>query len=315
MLGGFRALLAAIVVAFHLGVQPCGVWMGVSAVAMFYMISGYAMTGLLESRFSSPRCAPRFYAERFVRLAPQYYLWMTLLALQQFAFVPTTLDMSNWMPYGLTAYLTVLPMGLQAYLGTVKTWLNPVVTTLGIECCLYVFSPWVLRSHALSIAAAIAGLGIFVAADAGVMDFNTYTYYTFPGPLIFYMLGSFVYRKRWAAFGVFATALVVLLLRRWPTHFHQEYLAVMLLGVPVFLLLVRLPANRIDSALGDASYGCYLGHGMVMGLFQHLLGRPASGLEIVAVSALALVYGYLAFWLVERPTIPFRRRIRGPAPA
>jgi peptidoglycan/LPS O-acetylase OafA/YrhL len=315
MLGGFRAILAAAVVAFHLGVHPFGVWMGVSAVSMFYLISGYAMTGLLESRFPSPRYALRFYAERFVRLAPQYYLWMTLLALAQFAFVPTKLDMSNWMPYGLVAYLTVLPMGLQAYLGPVKTWLNPGVTTLGIECCLYVFSPWVLRSYALSIVAAIAGLGIFVAADAGFIDFNTYTYYTFPGPLIFYMLGSFAYRKRWIAFSVFATALVVLLLRRWQAHFNQEYLAVMLLGVPVFLMLARLPANKIDSALGDASYGCYLGHGMSIKLFTCLFGMPTSGPAIAAVTVLSLIYGYLAFWLVERPTIPFRRRIRGRASA
>ena len=315
MLGGFRAILAAVVVAFHLGVHPFGVWMGVSAVTMFYLISGYAMTGLLESRFPSPRYALRFYAERFVRLAPQYYLWMALLAVAQFAFVPTKLDMSNWMPYGMVAYLTVLPMGLQAYLGTVKTWLNPNVTTLGIECCLYVLSPWVLRSYALSIVAAVAGFGIFVAAEAGAFDFNTYTYYTFPGPLIFYMLGSFAYRKRWIAFGVFAIALVVLLLRRWQSHFNQEYLVVMLLGLPVFLMLVRLPANKIDSALGDASYGCYLGHEMVIGLWKGLFDTPTSGLAIAATTVFSLAYGYLTFWLVERPTIPFRRRIRGRASA
>jgi peptidoglycan/LPS O-acetylase OafA/YrhL len=311
MLGGFRAFLAAIVVAFHLGVHPFGVWMGVSAVAMFYVISGYAMTGLLENRFPSPRYALRFYVERFVRLAPQYYLWLALLALAQFAFVPTKLDMTNWMPYGLTAYLTVLPMGLQAYLGSVKTWLNPAVTTLGIECCFYVFSPWVLRSYVLSIVAAIAGLCIFIAAEAKVMDFNTYTYYTFPGPLIFYMIGSFVYRKRWVAVGFFSTSLVMLLLVRWQAHFNQEYLVVMLLGLPIFMLLLRLPANRIDSALGDASYGCYLIHGMVITFFNMLFGWPKSGLAILAVSVLSLVYGYLGYWLVERPTIPFRRRIRG----
>jgi peptidoglycan/LPS O-acetylase OafA/YrhL len=51
MFGGLPLGLAALVAVFRAGFTPFGLQIGTSAVVVFYIISGYAMTGLVTSRF------------------------------------------------------------------------------------------------------------------------------------------------------------------------------------------------------------------------------------------------------------------------
>ena len=313
MFGTLRLILAAMVALSHIGGNFGNVWNGVVAVVIFYMISGYAMTGLLRARFPKTNAAPTFYFERIVRLAPQYYFWLAFalffsLYLKWYWY---SVDTKGFIPYGIFAYLTVVPLGLQSYFGSVDALTLPQATTLGIEITLYVFSPWILKSRKLSWGAASACLGIFVATTVDILPPNIYTYFTSPGPMIFYLLGSFLYQKDWKSLGIFTTALITILLFGLPQRFNLEFLLGVIVGLPVMIVLTRFSANKIDSALGDASYGCFLGHGIVFVTMTHYLGvtEYTTSFRILA-TILACLMGWLAFYLVERPTVSFRRRLK-----
>jgi peptidoglycan/LPS O-acetylase OafA/YrhL len=73
MLGSFRLLLALLVVMAHLAEGTTFVsHMGVFAVFGFYVISGYLMTLVLHEVYHFDFSS--FWANRFLRLFPTYYL-------------------------------------------------------------------------------------------------------------------------------------------------------------------------------------------------------------------------------------------------
>lgn len=312
MLGMLRLLLAAMVAISHIGGNIGEFWIGVWAVTIFYIISGYAMTGLLSKRFAQGEAAYSFYLERIVRLAPQYYFWLILAAV--FALIlkwyPYELNMQTFWPYGFFAYLTVVPLGLQRYLGSVETLLLPQVTTLGIEITLYILSPWILKSLKLSWLSAILSLGFFGATIINILPSNIYTYYTSPGPMVFYIMGSFLYRKKWVSLGLLTVIFIFILSQSLLSHFEIEFLLGVCIGLPLIAFLIRFKPNKIDSAFGDASYGCFLGHGIVFFTLTHFFGEIDNAIYRVIATLLACLAGWLSFYVIEKPTLPFRRQIK-----
>lgn len=309
MFGTLRLILAAVVVWSHYGNLPAGLWVGMLAVVVFYMLSGYAMTGLITSRFNSSASAHLFFLERIVRLGPQYYFWL-MASLCAAYFQVLAPHWEGFLPKGLLAYLTVIPLGTQRYTFELKTLLMPQATTLAIEITFYLLSPWVLRSMWLSWGAALVSVGIFAATAAGLLPPNIYTYYNTPGPLAFYVLGSFLYRKDWRSLGLLATMIAGTLLPHWERHFDLEWLLALVFGLPILIVLSRLKPNRLDGALGDASYGCFLGHMIIMALVPRA-GIPSTTMQGQCIGiALSCLAGYAVYYVLERPTVPYRRSIK-----
>lgn len=259
MFGTLRLLLAAMVVASHVGVAPWGLWIGVTAVIIFFLLSGYAMTGLLEKRFPETRFASTFYLERFVRLAPQYYFWLALSLFLLLCFKWQPLKMASFVPYDLLAYLAVVPLGLQRYLGSVDTLVMPQASTLGIEITLYAFSPWILKSRQLSWIAGLLCLSVFGATAIDLLPANIYTYYTSPAPMIYFLLGSFLYKKDWISMAVFASALVAILCYGLPQRFNVEFLVGIVVGLPLLSCYLLVMQTSSTAPLGtrpmDVSWG------------------------------------------------------------
>lgn len=75
MFGTFRMFLALNVVVGHMGGSYFGIIMpGIAAVVCFFMISGYAMSGLIQGSYPRlPEDVGHFYLDRILRLGPQYY--------------------------------------------------------------------------------------------------------------------------------------------------------------------------------------------------------------------------------------------------
>src|SRR5690625_440565 len=84
MFGGIRLFLAFIVALVHLhyGVPRIVLSLvGIPAGVSFYVISGYAMTGLVRSHYADVRLVPRFYFDRMLRIGPQYYALLLVVVL------------------------------------------------------------------------------------------------------------------------------------------------------------------------------------------------------------------------------------------
>jgi peptidoglycan/LPS O-acetylase OafA/YrhL len=288
-------------------------WYGVSAVVVFYMISGWAMTALLETRFPNPGSALVFYFERFIRLAPQYYLWLAIGVFTALYLHIYSVNTDGFVLHGLMAYLLVIPLGLQRYFGSVDTHIIAQASSLGIEITFYIFSPWVLKSRLFSCLAGCVGLVIFAATSFKILPDNIYTYYNFPGPIIFFILGSFLYKKDTRSILFFGLALILILIFGLPQRFNLEFIIGVVFGLPIVFICSRFPSQRFDSLLGDASYGCFLGHFIVFSfmLYYFDIDSASSGIyfRIMAV-VLSCFIGWLSFYLVERPTLAYRRRLR-----
>src|SRR5712671_6680909 len=81
-MGALRLLLALFVVVDHLrGINPAGVsipiYGAVMAVKLFFVISGFYMAMVLDSKYHS---LGTFYANRIFRLAPTYFVVVALVA-------------------------------------------------------------------------------------------------------------------------------------------------------------------------------------------------------------------------------------------
>ncbi|MFT5239279.1 MAG: peptidoglycan/LPS O-acetylase OafA/YrhL [Candidatus Promineifilaceae bacterium] len=75
MFGTYRALLAFMVVALHLGGVPI---IGPYAVFGFYILSGYLMTTIMHTRYGySPVGFLQYAVNRALRIYPAY--WVSLI--------------------------------------------------------------------------------------------------------------------------------------------------------------------------------------------------------------------------------------------
>src|ERR1035437_4173059 len=89
-LDGLRGMAVLMVVVFHYiqqeGPTPAGTAahllqrftiLGWSGVDLFFVLSGFLIGGILMDARASASYYPTFYARRFFRIIPIYYLWIT----------------------------------------------------------------------------------------------------------------------------------------------------------------------------------------------------------------------------------------------
>jgi peptidoglycan/LPS O-acetylase OafA/YrhL len=319
MFGSLRLVLAMMVVALHAGFMPMGLYIGTSAVVVFYMLSGYAMTGLLLKRFHGPGGTLAFYGERWLRLAPQYYLWLAVSAVFAVGLgfpwaepVQMPMRVQDW-----AAHLAILPLGLFVYLPMlVQKWLMPQAGSLGIETMLYLVFPFMLRYRLVFWTMAALSFGVLAAAFVAAISPVAYGYYSFPGTLAYFLLGHALFMgQRWkivTALLAFAAIFIASAISgQLSAGFNTEILLGVVAGFAAMSLLAKRPTNTIDQILGDASYGCFLSHYAFIQVMRYagiLQDNPvAFTLTVLAASAIT---GWLSYRLVEYPTISLRRRLK-----
>jgi len=101
-LDGVRGIAILAVTAFHFvwqanqqvpSTQGCRLLtrvadLGTNGVDLFFVLSGYLITGILLDTKNSPRFFRNFYARRFLRIFPLYYAFLTLLLVAAPIFFP-----------------------------------------------------------------------------------------------------------------------------------------------------------------------------------------------------------------------------------
>ncbi|MGH6981241.1 MAG: acyltransferase family protein, partial [Stellaceae bacterium] len=262
MFGTLRLLLAIGVVIGHVGPEGTlifGVGPGIAAVICFYMISGYAMTALCDGAFRGD--ALGFYADRFVRLAPQYYFYTIVCAVCIYG---AGISLISRPPLDLTTLIsaaTVIPF--QLYSGAI---VDAPAWTLAIEAIFYVMLPLLLRSRAGLWLAAGASGAVWLMATHGVIETDRYGYWTFPGVLSFLLVGVALRRRDWRLFGALCAMYAGNAVTLWHGAklggygLNSHVLAGAAIGCVVVPLFARLRRRAWDDRLGNLSYGVYLAH-------------------------------------------------------
>ena len=301
--GLFRLLLAAAVLLSHLSRFD----VGRLAVLLFFYLSGYWVTRVWQAKFG-PRATLRFYAARYLRIAPLYLLTLVVAA------------MLNG--------IRIAPENVVLF-GTATTGHDPIGVSwsLDIELQFYLLLPALvlLLSRVSSVATIALSLA---AAVAGVVLENTVGLHTVLKFLPAFILGLLTFTRGWrpsqltanlslAAFVAMTaiTAFTPFLDKKAPDPFDEDIWSFfwMLPLLPYVARSLEVRSTPLDRHFGNLSYPLYLVHVPAVSLLQaHMAFGAAGKLAAAALSSLAALALYV---VVDRPVDRWRVRLTESGPA
>ena len=319
MSGYLRFALAALVILFHAGLKPEGMYIGVISVYVFYMLSGFAMSGLWSKQYKFGKFSLRFYAERILRIYPQYLFYMLLTILLTFVlgwWLPNS-QAQKLTPNIICDAFTLIPYSLGIYIRGLVQY-NPmgITTSLSNEELFYLIAPLIFISkkfaHFLFLFAGV----VFCCSTWGLLTRDVFSYYFQPGPAVFMILGHWIYERNWLslkiAIGLLAINCSVLLIAgKEFMGLNPEICVSLFLGIPLIILMQKNYNLKGESFFGSMSYGMFLSQTPILIILKHFKLFPHSIFWFGAVWLLSSSFlGRVSFMTIEAPTILFRRRFR-----
>ncbi len=348
-LDGLRALAVFAVMAVHSGVPGAAVgWLGVD---LFFVLSGFLITTLLTAEYErTGRIAlGKFWARRFLRLMPAYWLYVGSVTLALAAFRwGWTEDHAGWTPGGYVAslwlyFVNYLPLGgiWEHQMLTLHLW------SLAAEEQFYfawlLLAAPLLRCGRPALAAwCLAALVLGRLAAVGVgSGLDTRGLRIVVGCALALSLrgGRCAALRRlsgaaWFRLAVVAGCLAVVVLATAARQRGASEASVYQWGVPAavpfFALLVAMlwhgPADRLARALawgplaylGTISYGLYLYQMACHHITWHVLTPgiegwprgPKFGLRLAVYYGLTVAVAALSYRFVEGPFLRLKARFR-----
>ncbi|MEL6361648.1 MAG: acyltransferase [Pseudomonadota bacterium] len=320
MFGFLRLFLASIVVVNHAGLTILGVKPGPVAVVIFYCISGYVISALLQ-KIPKGNLYRGFYLERAMRIFPQY--WAHLLVAIVFIavsgvgskFTATALDWKS-----VFASASLLPMQGRAvsdYLA--GAMYVPTGWSLSLELSFYAIAPFVLRTNRLNWVCG-ASFIVFALAVAGVTPWppHTLSYATIFGTFHFFALGYWIHQRRWSEIqlwgvGMACLAVFVTVGADWSAPHVMEVMIASLIVVPLVRGLADISISgmrEFDDFAGRISYPVFLNHFLVMWAIDAQSVANGSGAFQMTALLWSVFFACCAYWLVEQPLAQARRSLR-----
>lgn len=321
-MGTLRLVLAVLVLLSHADVRVGGYNPGVVAVVVFYLISGYVMAGLIRSHYGAPARIGGFYADRALRIYPQYLfyagaalVWVLVTGARTpyLAHAPGPIDVLN--------NVAVIPLNFFMFNGADKFSLVPPAWSLGAELQFYLVAPILVLWPRVGAVLAAASLVVHGFAAAAVINSDWYGYRLLAGVLWVFGAGMAIFRlrERGAVLAVraiaiaaplIALAVFALLHARGlaALPYNTELLVGWGVGIPLVAVLGARSPGRWDRLAGDVSYGVFLNHFLIMWLLFPGGAPTASQLPVVVASS--LLASYVTQRWIERPALGLRRRLR-----
>lgn len=345
-MGSLRILLAVAVCFYH--TTPVGpfAWIsGITAVYVFFVISGFYIQMVLDTRYTAARLGEswvqRFYIARYLRLFPAYaaaalcVLGFAVFVLSStgtlvrplegWAALSGSLKGSIYSAGVMFANITMVGLNVPSvgYLAIGPSW------SLGVELSFYLLAPFLLVRSDRFLAVVIT-IGILLKA----VPFNTHVP-AFVG-IDCFLLGALAYRKkdlltvtfRWPRFQQAVVFVCVFLLVAFAlphsktayianTHLHPDTLIYPLLfALLIPTIYASTSGNRFDRAIGEISYPFYIFHELVIVILSGEFGLlQLSGERLaVSVTAVTLLIAFFVVRIESRWIEPRRARLSKPAP-
>jgi peptidoglycan/LPS O-acetylase OafA/YrhL len=341
-LGVLRTILACAVLLTHTG----GFLLfnitagGIVPVEIFYIISGFYMSLVLNEKYVGPGTWHTFYTNRLVRLLPVYWV-VALGALAIYAWIYRSTgsgifigvtrlsEQGQWGQISMIAVsnATLLGINYQNLLLVQPAW------TLGVELIFYALAPLIVRRHAWLIAGVLMAsimlrLAYFWGVDLGAAP-DSYNF--FPYELAYFMAGALAYklyvkvRDRnnggWIGLSLIVAVLSFQIVQK---VFTLSICTCDLVVVPfrvgicvyaafaIAFLFRDTRSNTMDNRIGELSYPIYLLHYPLIDLYNAIV-QPAgtmmgASLRSVIVLAASVVLAAALVRFVERPVEIFLKR-------
>jgi peptidoglycan/LPS O-acetylase OafA/YrhL len=355
-LDGIRGLAILLVVAWHYVAAPLQsvpvplaqlTWRSLrlawSGVDLFFVLSGFLIGGILLDRRTAPRYFQAFYARRFCRILPLYFLFLgafflLLAAAPAFTASPAVRQIFSdplpaWSYATFTQNLVMARENTLGPLGLAITW------SLAIEEQFYLVLPLMVRFIPPGwLPATLAAVGLaaplwrVLAGPAGYFDTIVLPHCRADALLLGVLCAWALRQERWrraiqgsrrALYGIVTVFLAVLgglcLFRHYGFEGSPYMFSVLAVLYGALLLLAvtegRGPATwlfrrRWLRALGGRAYCVYLIHQTVNGLAHGLIlgrppgfGTPAEMAVTAAAGAVTLAIAEVSWRLFEKPLV------------
>ena len=322
---GLRSVAVVPVVLFHAGFQVfSGGFVGVD---VFFVISGYLITGILLGDIERHRYSiARFYERRARRILPALLAMMLVcLPLAWVVMLPGEIAGFGRSVLAVLGFVSNIELWREEGYFSTASELKPLLHTwsLAVEEQFYLFFPlllWALRgvrARVRFVVLAVAALASFGASEYAAYHFQTANFYLAPSRAWELLAGSlcaFASRNGGqrsnsglAALGLAMIVGSILLLDGtlpFPSHF-----ALLPVGGAVLVVLFaesdrgvgRLLASAPLVGIGLISYSLYLWHQPLF-VFARLAGdAPPPQWEMLALSGLAVILAWASWRFVEQP--------------
>jgi len=325
--GFFRLCLASIVVLQHF----TRVSIGPSAVDVFFVLSGYWVHRMFETRYSrTPAAGPIFVASRFLRVLPMFLLFNTAAIILQRAF-HTGVGQEEFLKLDELPNIFILGYASLKQLPMVPAW------SLDIEIQFYILFPILFSflfenrkiSHKTVSWIVLTWLVAGSAYAAFWWRFNSSFVIPYLG---FFGVGALSSMSGWrpserlvlAATGVVGLATLVMLvvpdLRGvlisgddkaafvWNMAFNK-FVSIGL--IPIALYSVRCKSSPVDRFLGDLSYVIYCAHWLAFLVARQYFPGPNNLTrvsELAGLIALTYISSAIVLHFVDRPLGRLRER-------
>lgn len=328
-----RAVAAIAVLAYHVAGEPLVV--GAAGVDVFFVISGFVIGLVVAGKAPDPLT---FAYDRATRILPLYWVFTVLLVATKLAapaLLPGIQLDPGWVARSLLLIPATVPGTSNAFPVLYQGW------TLWYEALFYGLAAAAIVLAPNRQAVALTGMIVCLVLAGLMLDPQGPAAITYTSPLLVEFLAGYGFALWRKAGGRLSTPLANGLLLGGIGGFAaaailagspEGWTRLVVWGLPAMALVAgavalddsgRLPASRLLSRLGDASYAIYLSHGMAISALVLLLkrvgmpldsalGQPLLGL---AVGVGATAAGLAVHVLVERPMMDWFRRWRPKPPA
>jgi len=344
-MGVLRVILALAVVASHTGdfgfLKMMG---GGEAVQLFFVISGFYMSLILEKKYRSNSL---FYSNRFLRLYPAYALvlfatisWFLFdwvytrqrpppfwiaeanaemalwqwLALQFSNLTMVGLDLPalfHWKPGQGFLFLTFAadsaPDGV--YWAGQFSWIGQA-WSVGTEMWFYLLAPFLLR-RPIVVQVAIASASLFLMI--WMTGIGLQAYFFFPANLWLFLAGSILFRlyqrryfspPYWSGFAALAYVLFAVCAVGSVSNVMAHTVMLILIALCIPLLFGAFSRKEWDAAVGNLSYPVYLVHVLIISVLT-VIFHDSPG---IVVAFLSLLVAAMITRYVDNPIDRFRQR-------
>ncbi|MFL9924710.1 acyltransferase family protein [Herbaspirillum lusitanum] len=321
---GLRAVAVMAVLLYHVGFTSISG--GFVGVDVFFVISGYLITGiLLAAKDSGRQSLARFYARRILRIAPALYAMLIVTALVFFMLLPPGLSGSllNSLSAAAFSYSNFWFYTTTDYFANDST--NPVLHTwsLAVEEQFYLVFPLLLLAigksnrRRLILILLLLFFVSFVAA-AIVTPVSQYKAFYFPwlrswellaGSLLAAMHSTYLSERIWSLLSNVGLAVIVAACFLYNEKMVFPGMSALLPVMGAAGILAGVGSNSIANWIlrlspmrwiGKISYSLYLVHWpltCLAGLTVSLYPRPVKWLLLM----LSLLLAWLSWRFVEKP--------------
>ena len=322
---GLRAIAVMLVVNFH--AFPEAMPGGFIGVDIFFVISGFLITGIIVRELDQQRFSLlTFYKRRIRRIFPALIVVLgATLVLGWLWMLPAAYAQLSADVFASAAFFSNIALLLQSGYFDIESARKPLLHlwSLGIEEQFYLFWPLILMLVArlrlsILVAASVIGIGSFVL-NAALIGSNPVATFYLPFTRAWELLAGAVLACSWnevsqtfaasnrrASIGLVLIATVAGVLdtkSAFPGWWAVLPVAgaALLLSAPAAWFCRTLLASRPLVWIGLISYPLYLWHWPLLVFFGIIKFGPLTLMERELILGLSALLAWLTYWLVESP--------------